>query len=383
MRVRKCMMALALTAGFGLPGAVVPVWAGDADGDGVDDAFDVCNNTPAGTAVDTEGRPLGDTDQDCDTDLDDFSLFQQGMTGPLAPPVSMVLIPGGEFAMGCHEETGESCDSDELPVHNVYVSPFYMDVYEVTNQQYCAYLNSVYEQGLIEVSGGVVYKACDTEPYCRTTPSSSYTRITWNGSTFGITAGKEDHPMVNVTWYGAVAYCNWRSAQHGRTPCYDLSTWECTFDPNSYRLPTEAEWEYAARGGEHHPYYAYPWGNTIDGSQANYSGSGDPYEGDLVKTTPVGYYDGGQTPPGVDMANGYGLYDMAGNVYEWCNDWYDPDYYASSPYDNPKGPASGSSRVVRGGSWFSSYFTPRCANRRGRIPDTLFADFGFRVAEGT
>ena len=123
MRVRKCMMALALTAGFGLPGAVVPVWAGDADGDGVDDAFDVCNNTPAGTAVDTEGRPLGDTDQDCDTDLDDFSLFQQGMTGPLAPPVSMVLIPGGEFAMGCHEETGESCESDELPVHNGYVSP--------------------------------------------------------------------------------------------------------------------------------------------------------------------------------------------------------------------------------------------------------------------
>ena len=378
----KPRTVIGLTVVLVLFGSSAPARADDADGDGVDDTLDVCNNSPPGTVVDNEGRPLGDIDRDCDTDLDDYARFQLGMTGPLAPPVAMVLIPGGEFAMGCHAETGETCETEELPVHNVYVSPFYMDVYEVTNQQYCAYLNSAYKQGLIEVNSGVVYKACDTEPYCRTTASSSYAWITWDGSTFGITAGAEDHPTVMVTWYGAVAYCNWRSAQHGRTPCYDLDTWECTFSSNSYRLPTEAEWEYAARGGEHDPYYAHPWGNPIDGSKANYSGSGDPYEGELLKTTPVGYYDGGQTPPGVDMANGYGLYDMAGNVYEWCNDWLGLDYYQTSPYYNPRGPATGSSRIVRGGSWFSGYFLLRCADRRWRIPDTLFADFGFRVVEG-
>jgi formylglycine-generating enzyme required for sulfatase activity len=383
MRARRLMAVLALAVGFGLVGAPAPAWASDVDGDGVDDAVDVCSNTPAGTAVDAEGRPLGDIDQDCDTDLDDFALFQQGMTGPLPPP-GMVLIPGGEFAMGCHAETGESCYYYELPVHDVYVNPFYMDLYQVTNQQYCAYLNSAYGQGLIEVSSGVVYKAGDTEPYCDTTTSSSYSRITWTGSTFGITTGKEDHPMVMVSWYGAVAYCNWRSAQHGRTPCYDLSAWTCDFDANGCRLPTEAEWECAARGGEHDPYYAYPWGNTIEGSQANYWDSGDPYEGGgYPETTPVGYYDGGQTPPGSDMANGHGLYDVAGNVFEWCHDWRDLDYYDSSPYDNPQGPASGEYRILRGGSWdVDGVSYSRCAFRLGHLPDDRDNGQGFRVAAG-
>ena len=113
--------------------------------------------------------------------------------------------------------------SHELPVHAVYVDAFYMDVYEVTNERYCTYLNSAYGQGLIHVSSGIVYKAGGTSyPYCDTTSSSSYSRITWNGSTFGITTGKEDHPMLEVSWYGAVAYSNWRSDQDGRTPCYDL-----------------------------------------------------------------------------------------------------------------------------------------------------------------
>ena len=140
--------------------------------------------------------------------------------------------------------------------------------------------------------------------------------------------------MVEVSWYGSAAYGNWRSTQDGRDPSYNLSTWECNFDANGYRLPTEAEWEYAARGGEHDPYYRYPWGDTIDGSMANYRESGDPYEtGPYPWTTPVGHYDGNQTPPGVDMGNGYGLYDVAGNVYERCNDWYSSTYYGSSPYE--------------------------------------------------
>ena len=382
MRLRRMMVLFALAVGLVLFGATAPVWAVDSDGDGVNDAIDVCNNTPVGTAVDAEGRPLGDIDQDCDTDLEDFALFEQGFTGPLAPPLDMVLIPGGEFEMGCHEETGETCQANEVPVHDVYVDSFYMDVYEVTNREYCVYLNSAYSQGLIEVSSGVVYKACDSEAYCSTTTvESSQSRITWD-ETFGITMGKEDHPMMEVSWYGAVAYANWRSEQYGRTPCYDLSTWECDFDANGYRLPTEAEWEYAARGGEHNPYCAYAWGNDIDGSKANYGGSSDPYEGDLPETTPVGYYDGGQTPSGFDMANGYGLYDTAGNVWEWCNDWYDSGYYSSSPYDNPQGPASGTHRVDRGGSWGAVDVNLRCALRSGALPD-LRAHIGFRVAAGT
>jgi formylglycine-generating enzyme required for sulfatase activity len=295
-----------------------------------------------------------------------------------------VHIPGGDFAMGCHAETGETCQADELDVHNVYVNSFYMDVCEVTNERYSAYLNSAYAQGLIEVSGGVVYKAADSVTYCMTSSADSDSRIHWDGNTFTITEGKEDHPMVEVDWYGAVAYCNWRSAQQGRTPCYALDTWECNFDVNGYRLPTEAEWEYAARGGKHDPYYKYPWGNEIDGSNANYWDSGDPFEtGDYPWTTPVGYYDGSQRPVGVDMANGYGLFDMAGNVSEWCNDWYDSDYYDNSPYNNPRGPASGTSRVLRGGSWgLPDVDYLRCADRVYDSPELPGSSRGFRAVAG-
>ena len=291
-------------------------------------------------------------------------------------PSLMVQIPAGEFEMGDHFGVG---DHDELPVHTVYIDSFYMDIYEVTNQKYCDYLNSAYSQGVIEVNGGIVYKKGDSEPYCGTTPSSSYSRITWNGSTFGITAGKEYHPMLMVSWYGAAAYANWRSEQAGLTPCYDLDTWECNFGADGYRLPTEAEWEYAARGGEY--YYKYPWGDNIDGSKANYTISGDPFEtGPYPWTTPAGYYDGNQIPAGLDMANGFGLYDMAGNVFEWCNDWYHDDYYSSSPYNNPHGPSSGSDRVVRSFGWSSSGGTLRCANRQNRYPGDMFNHYGFRLA---
>ena len=320
------------------------------------------------------------------TDLDDFALFQQGFTepGPFLP-ASMVLIPGGAFEMGCHAETGETCrDGEEL--HDVYLDSFYMGVYEVTNRQYCSFLNSAYGQGLIDnpgLHGGEVHKADDTEPYCDTTTSSTNSRITWNGTTFGVISGKEEHPMLTVSWYGAVAYANWLSAQHGRTPCYELETWDCDFNANGYRLPTEAEWEYAARGGEHDPYYMYPWGNALDGSKANYQDSGDEFDGGPdPETTPVGYYDGGQTPAGADMANGYGLYDMAGNVFEWCYDWYDPDYYSSSPYENPQGPPSAPNgyRVLRGGAWSSvGGQWLRCACRRPDLPGYLWGNLGFRI----
>lgn len=301
---------------------------------------------------------------------------------PYEPPDS-VLIPEGEYEMGDHSGIGAP---NERPIHATYIDAFLMDVFEVTHEEYCTYLNSAYSQELIEVSGGVVYKKDDIEPYCDTTTSSSNSRITWNGSTFGITTGKEDHPVVMVSWYGAVAYANWRNLQEGLAPCYDLETWESTFNTIGYRLPTEAEWEKASRGGEHNPYNDYPWGNGIDGSQANYLDSNDPYDND---TTPVGYYDGNQTPPGVDMANGYGLYDMSGNVWELCNDWFDEDYYQycvdNNIYYNPKGPVSSpyGSRAARGGSWGNLVQWLRCAERNGEYPDYRYHSIGFRLVLAT
>ena len=134
--------------------------------------------------------------------------------------------------------------------------------------------------------------------------------------------------------------------------------------------------------GEQSPYYRYPWGDSIDGSMANYWDSGDPCEtGDYPWTSPVGYYDGGQIPAGVDMANGYGLYDTAGNVREWCNDWYDSGYYSSSPTNNPAGPANCPSghRVLRGSSWNIGDNNCRVAYRDDDDPDFRYDDIGFRV----
>jgi len=278
----------------------------------------------------------------------------------------MAFIPAGEFEMGDHHGVG---DPVELPVHVVFIDAFWMDIYQVTNQKYCDYLTSAYAQGLIEVVSGVVYKAGDTEPYCSTYSADPGSHIHFSSGVFSVTSKMEDHPMVMVSWYGAVAYANWRSCESGLPVCYDLETWECTFGAGGFRLPTEAEWEKAARGGEHNPYYKYPWGDSIDGSKANYLYSGDPFEtGPYPWTTWVGYYDGNQIPSGVDMANGYGLYDMAGNVEDWCHDWYGSTYYGSSPYENPTGPSSGTSHVRRSGCWYYITDLLRCAYRNYGTP---------------
>ena len=303
-----------------------------------------------------------------------------GLAGSLAvaQPQGMVLIPGGEFEMGNHFSEG---DPNELPVHSAHLDSFYLGIHEVTNRQYANALNWALAHQLLDVASGFVRGRGSSAVYCDTTSSSSLSQITWDGATFGSIAGREDHPMVRVSWYGAVAYANWRSTREGRNPCYDLSTWECNFDVNGYRLPTEAEWEYAARGGTHDPYHRYPWGNNIDGSNANYWDSGDSSEtGDYPWTTPVGYYDGGQTPPGSSMPNGYGLYDMAGNVWEWCNDRYAADYYLTAPRHNAYGPDTGARRVRRGGSWYGRTRVLRCASRSGINPGHRVLSGGFRLA---
>ena len=251
-------------------------------------------------------------------------------------------------------------------------------------------MNSDLSQGLIEVDGGIVYSAPDgTDPYCHTYSSSQYSQIDYSGGVFTVRAKNgadmSDHPMVEVSWFGAAAYCKWRSRLEGYEVCYDPITWDCDLSKKGYRLPTEAEWEYAARGGNSNPYYRFPWGNSVSHSQANYY-SGHLYSYDVSPTIgchPL-YNDGIHpltAPTGSFSPNGYGLYDIAGNVWEWCNDWYAYDYYASAPdVDvNPIGPSGGMARIVRGGSWLHLESHCRVATRGNSSPDTLYAYFGFRV----
>ena len=229
-------------------------------------------------------------------------------------PVDMVLIPAGEFQMGSN---APGAHEDEQPVHTVYVDAFYMDRYEVTNAQYKAFVDA--------------------------NPQWDH----WNGNDYP--DGKAHDPVSRVSWYGAVAYAKWAGK----------------------RLPTEAEWEYAARGGLSGK--AYPWGDGLDRGKANY--------GDVSDITVVGKY-----PP-----NGYGLYDMAGNVWEWCLDEYDRDFYASSPSPRDNPIAGGTitniinnftdvktDRVLRGGSWYDDPEDLRVASRSRKSPAYTHGPFGFR-----
>jgi formylglycine-generating enzyme required for sulfatase activity len=428
-----------LAIGLTLCTWTVPVWAVDSDGDGVDDAIDVCNNTPPEIVVDAEGRPIGDVDLDCDVDLDDFAELAANLTGPIAPlgaccqgdgscalapeaycpgvwqgadtscdpnpciAPNTLLVPAGPFDMG--DPWGEG-DNHELPVHAVLVDGYWIDAFEVTNQQYADALNWAWGDGnMIEVTEtGIVRKLYDTEEYCDTVSSSVYSRIAWDGAAFGVVAGAEDHPVVMVSWYGAVAYCNWRSAMVGRTPCYDLGAWECDYQADGFRLPTEAEWEKAAgwapdeqrhyRFGEHSDGCGY---DCLDGERVNYLDSGDPYDAAAFpRTTPVGFYDGSlhlkidfgwpsevQSYQTQDAQSFYGCRDMSGNAWEWCHDWYDNSYYEVSPYYNPTGPATGLYRVVRGGRWSQDPSACRSAARYRYPPETRNVTIGFRSVVGT
>ena len=251
----------------------------------------------------------------------------------------MVLVPAGAFLMGSDvNDTLAECqifNSDckrslfeaEEPPHDVYLDEFYIDVYEVTNAQY---------------DECVLYGTCDPPG-----DFSSMTRANYYDD-----PGYADYPVIYVSWDNAQAYCEWRGG----------------------RLPTEAEWEKAARGGLQGR--LYPWGDEIDGTRANFCdtncpalfGSDDNYDDGYADTSPAGSYN----------PNGYGLYDMAGNVWEWVADWYDADYYDGSPYENPRGPSSGSDHVLRGGSWFDPATFLYVALRFGFYPESDF--FGFRCA---
>ena len=354
--------------------------------------------------------PSADLTGDCFVDFEDFAvigaqwlngydwndvktLANQWLTTDPCVPDDMVYIPDGNFVMGDHFYEGHL---DELPLHDVLLDAFFMSKFVITNQQYCDYLNSAYP-AQIKVDGGVVYAASD-DPcdyhYCYTHSRIGDSQIDYNdvSGTFSVRTKGEpprdmsNDPMVMVSWYGSVAYCNWRSQQEGKEQCYNLSTWECDFSKHGYRLSTEAEWEYAARGGLSGK--RFPWADpNITHSQANYNSS-TSHSYDISPT--IGYHptwnDGIKpytSPAGSFAGNGYGLYDMAGNVFEWCNDWWDWYYYDNSPPNNPTGPTSGGCRVHRGGSWLGYAYGCRVAVRdSGGLtcgPDLLGGYLGFRV----
>jgi formylglycine-generating enzyme len=336
--------------------------------------------------------PSADLTGDCHVDLEDFALLSsQWLTG-IHLPEDLTIIPAGTFQMG-NSTNAQEGNSDELPVHTVALDSFCMGKYEITNGQYCTFLNSAYPSQLKVVSG-VVYASSDTGnsfPYCDTSPSSSYSQIAFSNNTFSVrTKGGKDmtsHPMVQVSWYGAVAYCNWRSQQEGKQICYNLSTWNLDISKKGYRLATEAEWEYAARGGRSGN--RFPWGNTITHSQANYysSDSFDSYDISPTRGWHPTWNDGIMpytSQVGSFPANAYGLYDMVGNVWEWCNDWYLNTYYSSSPTNNPTGPVTGIYRILRGGGWSSGDLVPagrlRVSYRNFNWPGLRFyGGVGFRV----
>ncbi|HEX2227364.1 MAG TPA: formylglycine-generating enzyme family protein [Candidatus Binatia bacterium] len=222
----------------------------------------------------------------------------------------VVLIPAGSFLMGC-----EQGQENEQPVHRVWVDAFAIGKFPVTNQEYKACVDD---------------KAVPPPPF-------------WSERMFK----QPDQPVVGVTWGEALAYCAWLSEVETRP----------------FRLPTEAEWERAARGGVEGA--LYPWGDEPPWER--------PYAGFDTAS-------GGPQRVGANPSNGFGLYDTSEGVHEWCSDHFAPDYYRTSPERNPQGPDNGQRRVSRGGSWRHRVKFSRCAARSSLPPDFKYADYGFRIA---
>lgn len=224
----------------------------------------------------------------------------------------MVCIPEGRFLMG-----GETGQDNERPVHRVWIDAFDLAVCQVTNADY----------------GRFIAATAHRKP------------LHWDDPNFS----RPDQPVVAPSWFDAVAYCDWLSRMTGQP----------------YRLPTEAEWERAARGGIEQK--LYPWGDAAPESLPNYASR----------------WKTGPEPVGRAERNAYGLCDIGANVHEWCSDWFNADYYRVSPERNPHGAIDGKRRASRGGSWRHYTKVSRCAARSSIPPEFQYADYGFRVARDT
>ena len=256
----------------------------------------------------------------------------------LAAPPNLARIQAGEFLMGASD-----FGRDERPVHRVFVGEFFIGRFAVTQDEYARFVRatghpapSVRGLPLVTLGGRDSMFRELAAPY------------EWEEDR--PPANRGTHPVVLVRYDDAIAYCRWLSDTLGRL----------------VRLPTEAEWEKAARGGLEGQ--RYPWGDDIDPSRGNYLI--DPSTKKERGTRPTGTY-----PP-----NAYGLYDMAGNVWEWVSDWYSPDYYGLGDMRDPQGPATGTMRILRGGAWVNDDASMlRCAYRHKVPPDTYAHSIGFRI----
>ena len=298
----------------------------------------------------------------------------------IEPHEGMAFIPAGGFWMGDALHDGHP---DEQPVHWVFVSSFFMSRCEVTNDEMIEALQWAVDRGKIDVTSETIENAVGDRRKLMHL-GEDQCRITWDGSRFRMKPTKgEGYPCVEVTWYGAVAYCNFRSEMEGRTPCYDLTDWSCDWSANGYRLPTDAEWEKAARGGVDGRRFAWSDTDTIDHTRANYESTHEyPYDLSVTDGFHPLYGDGEYpytSPVGSFAPNGYGLYDMAGNVCEWTWDFWSATYYSVSPEFDPRGPATGTYHVVRSSRWRSDARYCRVATRRHGWPGGR-RRMGFRIA---
>jgi formylglycine-generating enzyme required for sulfatase activity len=269
-----------------------------------------------------------------------------------------VIAAGGS---GSFEMGSASGNADELPVHTVSLTQAYdMSTYEITNEQAAVVFNAAFTNGWVTASASTLTNASGNSQELLDL-DDSYCEISYSGGMLVVDSGKEDYPVLEITWYGAVAFCYYLNVLDGKEQTYDLADWSCDFTKSGFRLPTEAEWEYAARGGSLSEGYTYAGSDTID-DVAWYNGNA-----------------GGWTHPvGQKQENELGLYDMSGNLYEWCNDWYSSNYYTISPESDPEGAGSGTDRVVRGGYWLNSAYGCRVAFRSYGAPPFSYYYFGFR-----
>ncbi|MHB8882082.1 MAG: formylglycine-generating enzyme family protein [Thermodesulfovibrionales bacterium] len=252
----------------------------------------------------------------------------------------MVLVPAGDFFMGSQ---GEKYSDDEQPRHKVYVSAFYIDRYEVSNAEFASFLNSVSSKTTLDVIKQWIVVRDDIEDPQREKWFPA--EITRQGGRYAALSAFENSPVLTVSWYGADEYCRWRGG----------------------RLPTEAEWEKAARGGLDG--YEFQWGNQMPTS---YSGVifGRKWLDNSLPAPTGGVSD--------NPVNGYRISGMTGSAAEWCSDWFSPRYYRESPARDPKGPVSGQKKVIRGGSWATTAMGLRVALRGTERPGSNSNSAGLR-----
>ena len=310
-------------------------------------------------------------DQNPELVLPDRRLIDWSLGGiPLAEVITnsigmkLALIPGGDFLMGSPASEVGRYDGESQ--HRVRITkPFYMGIHEVTVGQFKRFVAATNYKTEAETDGNGGWGYEKSAGVTQDVKYNWRNHVKYNWRNHGFPQ-VDAHPVINVSWNDSVAFCTWLSRAEGV----------------EYRLPTEAEWEYACRAGTNTMYYH---GNDAEGLAAVGNVIDRSFQKDFPEADAIAADDGfvSASPVGRFRANGFGLYDMHGNVFEWCSDWYGEDYYDSSPTSDPTGPSEGSRRVDRGGSWDAAADRCRSAFRSRVLPSYRFDDLGFRVVRSS